>query len=384
MLPDDGPWDDPPAPPSSWATQDVMAAFYDDSPLECPSLAVRSDDSEDAPRALFYPGRSHTVFGSSGSGKSWLALVTVVEQANRGNRVMFLDFESDLRTVIGRCKRLGLREECAPNIEYAAPTVRPAEPPPPHETPAGYVPSSDALAWRELETTPRALIVIDGVTSALGIWGAKSNDADTVSEFMRTFPNRLAASSGAAVVMIDHITKEEGKGRKAYPGGSMQKLALVTGAAYLAERDPVAPFAPGGVGRMHLFATKDRIGQVAAFWEPPMSGDDPSVHPVATLVLDSRGDAIRPSLVPCELEMEAPSYEDPRDDVEDPLCAVWDHAKKWVTREALIASACLSDRQGHWIDEAVIRGVLTMTVFDNNPGHVTKYKRGSAQPLPGT
>lgn len=91
------------------------------------------------------------------------------------------------------------------------------------------------------------------------MFGHQSNDNDNVATWMRTIPRPLAESTGAAVVLIDHVTKsKEGRGR--YPVGAQAKLSAITGAAYaVTVKDALIQ---GGQSEFILSVVKDRPGAV--------------------------------------------------------------------------------------------------------------------------
>jgi hypothetical protein len=93
------------------------------------------------------------------------------------------------------------------------------------------------------------------------MWGGETVDNDSITKWMRQFPRKVAKESGAAVVLIDHITKNaDTRGRFAI--GGQAKLATIDGAAYIVE--PIEVLSPGRVGSLTLRVTKDRIGDVRA------------------------------------------------------------------------------------------------------------------------
>jgi hypothetical protein len=126
---------------------------------------------------------------------------------------------------------------------------------------------ADDPYWQAiLQPESATLVVIDGVTESLTMWGGESKDNDAITRWMRLFPRTVASASGAAVVLIDHITKNaETRGRFAI--GGQAKLATIDGAAYLVE--PLEALAPGRVGTLTMRVTKDRPGfvrKIAGMW----------------------------------------------------------------------------------------------------------------------
>jgi len=195
---------------------------------------------------LLYPGRVHSFYGESESGKSWLAQIAVATTLTNGGRAVYIDFEADADDIVSRLKLLGIREEHAANLTYLRPEA---------------ARSITDPYWQALLDTPTTLIVIDGVTEALTMWGGETKDNDTITTWTRKFPRALARATGAAVVTIDHVPKDkESRGRFAI--GGQAKLASIDGCAYLIE--PLEPLAPGKVGRLTVRVTKDRPGSIRA------------------------------------------------------------------------------------------------------------------------
>lgn len=74
---------------------------------------------------------------------------------------------------------------------------------------------------------PYDLAVIDGVTEAFAVFGVSSVDNDEVTTWGRQVPRKIAQRTGAAVVVVDHVTK--GRGRFAI--GAQAKMSYLTGAS---------------------------------------------------------------------------------------------------------------------------------------------------------
>jgi hypothetical protein len=102
------------------------------------------------------------------------------------------------------------------------------------------------------------LAVIDSVTEAMSQVGLDPAKGQDVAAFYGGFP-RWLARTGAAVVLIDHVTKStEGRGRWAI--GSERKLSGLDGAAYGFET--LAAFGRERTGRVKITVSKDRPGHV--------------------------------------------------------------------------------------------------------------------------
>ena len=216
--------------------------FYDGL-FQMPTATIlkRSDGA-----GLIYPGKVHSFYGESESGKSWIAQIATAELLKIDQKVIYIDFESDAIDIVNRLKVLGVSR--ANLLQYFS-YIRPDGPRDVNDT-----------YWQDILEPDRAvLVIIDGVTEALTMWGGQTKDNDEITRWMRIFPRTVATASGAAVVLIDHITKNaETRGRFAIGGQS--KLATIDGAAYLCE--PIELLAPGKIGTISMRVTKDRPGDV--------------------------------------------------------------------------------------------------------------------------
>jgi hypothetical protein len=226
---------------SSWKPVDLTNLFDGTYVRPETSMLARTDGAN-----LLYQGKVHSLYGESESGKSWIAQIAVAEQLRAFKKVIYIDFESDAADIVDRLKSLKVSQaEILQNFRYIKPD---------------YASRFDDPYWNAiLEPSSACLIIIDGVTEALSMWEKESKDNDAITNWMRQFPRKVASASGAAVVLIDHVTKNaETRGRFAI--GGQAKLATIDGSAYLVE--PLEVLAPGKVGTLTLRVTKDRPGFV--------------------------------------------------------------------------------------------------------------------------
>jgi hypothetical protein len=137
-------------------------------------------------------------------------------------------------------------------------------------------------AWERMLTGRYAIAILDGVTEALSVFSVTSKDNDEVTKWIRTIPRRIASSTGAAVILVDHVTKDaDTRGRFAI--GGQAKMAALDGAAYVVE--VIEPLGVGLVGRISLRVAKDRPGMVR-----PISGmwrKTDRTQETAVIVVDS-------------------------------------------------------------------------------------------------
>jgi hypothetical protein len=236
---------------TSWAPIDLTTAAADVAP---PDLLRRSDGTR-----LIYLGRTHWFQGESESLKSWAAQLAVSQVLHSGGNALYIDFEDDGPGVKARLRSFGTDDDV---ITRQFCYLHPEEPlADRHGTPT--------LAERDLAHVlaekPWDLAVIDGVTEAMTTEGLDLIDNADVAAWIRRLPGRLAAT-GAAVIAVDHVTKDrEGRGR--YAIGGQHKLAGISGAAY--SFDVLHPLARATgttprTGRVKITVRKDRPGHVRA------------------------------------------------------------------------------------------------------------------------
>ena len=262
--------DSEPDAPSTWSPVD-LGPFLDGTYVPpTPSLLPRTDGVH-----LLYPGLVHSLHGESESGKSLIMQAEIVRAITAGLPVLMLDFESDPGEVTGRLLMMGATPaDIRAHFTYVRPEVSPSSGP-------------DLDAYRDTLGKSYALVVVDGMTDALSVWTngtASSSDNDALASFMRRFPRRLARKTGAAVVLIDHVTKDaDTRGRWAI--GGQAKMNALDGAAYTVEVSQVPTVGARGV--LVLRVGKDRPGQVRRHCGPFRKSD--RTQEAARIVVDSTG-----------------------------------------------------------------------------------------------
>lgn len=235
--------------PPSWKPLDLTAYLNGTHKALQPSLMPRADG-----QSMLYAGMVHAFNGESESCKSMMGQYETVRQVSAGNRCLYIDFESDAASVISRLLMMGAGpDDISRNLDYIRPDVDP-------------VAFADETAeWHQLLENRYSLAVIDGVTEAFAVFGVKSIDNDEVTAWGRKVPRQIASRTGAAVIVVDHVTKSaEGRGRFAI--GAQAKMSYLTGAAYMVEI--ISPVGVGMVGKVAMRVGKDRPGQVR-----PVSGE---------------------------------------------------------------------------------------------------------------
>lgn len=225
------------APPIRF--EDVAAALDADA-ADDPAFLVRSDGQR-----LLYSGAVNALQAEPAAGKTTLAGVAAVQVLEAGGDVAYLDFEDILPRLARRLLALdAARDQLVQRFHY----LRPG-------------PLTDADAAALVEAVARLnvdLVVIDGVAEALAAQNLDEESGSDIARWWSMLPRPLAAT-GAAVLIIDHVTKsKENRGR--WARGSGHKLAAIDGAAYAL--DATVPFSRSRPGRLTLTVAKDRPGAV--------------------------------------------------------------------------------------------------------------------------
>jgi len=236
--------DETPPVRSSWAPHDLERYLDPDAPGEPPpSVGFRSDG-----RALFYPGRTNSLFGESGSMKSFIAGYVVAQSMLDGDNAAVIDFESTGDVWIARLRAMGVDDE---TLREHFTYMRPADP-------LGPLERADLDLM--LAAYRPTVAVLDGMTDAIGLHGLEMNSNKDIATFDRTVLRHIA-DQGPALITIDHVGRNP-EGRNGHAIGAQHKRAAVTGVSY--EVRAVAKFGRGRTGVAVLKTTKDRPGYIDA------------------------------------------------------------------------------------------------------------------------
>lgn len=213
--------------------------------------------------AFIYPERVNALNGESGSGKSWVAMLTAAQVIQTGGHVIYIDLEDHPDSIVARFRALHCTD---PQIEAGLTYIRPDQRF--NQRALDYL--TELIALRHT-----LLIVIDSIGELMALEGCKPNDDDAVALLYRRIPRTLARL-GPAVLLIDHVPKDNERS-PLYGIGSQRKRAAIDGASYMVEQ--VRAFSSDRAGRIKLTTAKDRngnyaIGTVAAVIEvTPQPGD---------------------------------------------------------------------------------------------------------------
>lgn len=211
----------------------------DDEP---PCRLARSDGEH-----LLYAGKLHWFQGEPESGKTFAALLPLVEVLRRGETGLFIDFEDSGTAVRNRLSAMGANLE---KFVY----VRPTEP---------LKDKATLDVERLMAVFAPTIVVIDGVAEAMALHGLDPIRSLDTAAFVHDVISKFRAR-GVTIICVDHVARgEAGKGRYAY--GSQHKLAAVDGASYRFE--VLQEFSREQGGAAQIYVAKDRPGFVRSFAE---------------------------------------------------------------------------------------------------------------------
>jgi hypothetical protein len=226
---------------NSWEPRDLSAILRGESVGLLPTVLERTDGV-----ALFYPACLNSLMGESESCKTWVALIAIEQQIQRGAHVVLVDYEGSSKSIVARLQGLGISDtQITDQFSYIQPDRK-------------FTDLEQQIVIEECidkRGTP-SLVILDGVTEAMAQAGLNPDVGVDVVKFYDSAP-RWFSRRGAAVVLIDHVTKSsDTRGR--YAIGSERKLSGIDGAAYTVEL--LTPFGRGKTGRVKLTVSKDRDG----------------------------------------------------------------------------------------------------------------------------
>jgi AAA domain len=194
---------------------------------------------------IVYAGLRHVLMGEPETLKTWAAQVLAAEEARAGRCVLFIDAENGPGLMLERFSALGLSDDEIDQILY----VQPVEP-----LTSDTILADIAALLRTLKPT---LVVLDSFDALLELHALDPNSTTEVGRFYRTVVDPLR-STGAAVVLLDHVSKDKlTRGRWAI--GSQRKIGVAEVALGF---ELVHPFARGLTGLAKVTTRKDRHGHL--------------------------------------------------------------------------------------------------------------------------
>lgn len=224
---------------TEWA--DIRGALTGAVPM--PELFARTDG-----RFTFYPSKVNALLGFSETGKSLVVQAAAVEQIAAGERVVYLDHESDAVSVVSRLVSLGAdTDDLEARLFYT--------------NPEGALAGEERDAFLEiLDGLAPTLIVVDGLTAAMESQGLEVNSNRDAATIFRTYLRPMCAC-GAAVVLIHHLPKGGGSGGHGLGAATLKNLVR----GLQLEIADGGSHTPGKGGHSHLKISKDSDGGVRMF-----------------------------------------------------------------------------------------------------------------------
>ncbi|MFE3860943.1 hypothetical protein ACFXPT_10940 [Streptomyces goshikiensis] len=251
-----------PTRPPGWLIREELDArsarlFGDGQSVDGPgcSLAVGEVQGGKEITHLFYSGVMNSVFGDRSSGKTWMALALAREFIERGEHVVWLNFEAMLGSSLkARLHAMGVEQGKV--ITYFHAYDRPDEAP---------------AADREV-----GLVVIDAVDPCLSHMGKNTtNDSSAIDAMAKQYFYPYQATNPTVTgLTIDHV----GNGNDKREAGSRRKQHYTQGVKYQLVSQEVSR--KGTRGFAALLLRKDNNGEI-----PFNEGED-----VAYVSLDSTHD----------------------------------------------------------------------------------------------
>lgn len=201
-------------------------------------------------KSIIPAGELSWVSAPPSSGKSFIATSQVLNSAQVGGRPVFIDFESTPTVFVRRLLQLGADAADLEQITYLAPRVGWA---------AADLQQIIAQAVTQVVNASSDLLVLDGFAQAATRLGFEENDNADMALFSAAL-TEIAYSTGAAVIVIDHIGKGAADSNSRYARGASAKLGQP---AFAVRVDVVNSPSQGRPGRVNLVVAKDRHGVVA-------------------------------------------------------------------------------------------------------------------------
>ena len=195
--------------------------------------------------ALFYPARVNGIFGDPEAGKTWLAMIGIVEAITNHQRAAYIDVDHNGAHIITqRLTLLGANPH-----DLANPNLFQLHEPQDAQELTHTI--TQLTQWQP------AYAVLDSLGEMLPMLGIKSVDNDELSTALRNIATRLA-NTGTCVVTVDHLPKAtEARSSGFAIGGTAKKRAIDGSYIYADARTPPAP---GHTGKITLRIEKDRPG----------------------------------------------------------------------------------------------------------------------------
>ena len=195
--------------------------------------------------ALFYAGEINLVCGRGGQGKTWLALQTALETAQRGETVLYIDFENGERLIRSRLKSLGLTKEQGTRVAH-------------HQAIDKLSLGGDGAICAFVRDHNVTLVVIDSLARALASAKREENLNSDIAWFIGTLEHLRA--TGTCVLILDHVGHPQGTQGVQKPRGASAKIDQVSIAYYF---KVIRSWSKKKSGKADLVNLKHRVGDCA-------------------------------------------------------------------------------------------------------------------------
>lgn len=201
-------------------------------------------------QCLMTPGYVHLVYGASESAKTWLAYIAAVQEVQKGNLALIIDYEVGGSLAADRLRDLGLTDDqIDAGIVYVSPEM--------------------SLSGRDMgrlvdhiDGMERTLTVavLDSLGESTTMDGLNDNDNNDMAAWFRASTRWLIREwPTCAVVVIDHLPKD--KTDSPFPIGAQRKRAFPF--ALLSIRN-VEPFSREKAGHSVVAVRKSRDGRLTS------------------------------------------------------------------------------------------------------------------------
>lgn len=237
----------------SWRPKDLTATIARCRNGTLTTPEPRWGRRSDGETVMIYPGKYHALNGESEAGKTWLAMAIANEAAEAGDRVVWVDAEDHEETFVMRWQAVGgdlERLRPAGNVAYVCPDE-------------GF----KREPWRET-IEAAGLVILDTINAMMSADGL---DPSALLDFSGWHESvcKAALDGGAAILALDHVPKARHVGKDRTGFGTVAKLNVITGAAFMLESvTPPARGREGSDGRAgysKLRITKDRPGGIRGY-----------------------------------------------------------------------------------------------------------------------
>lgn len=199
---------------------------------------------------LLYAGGIHVVAGEPDGGKTTLCLWQALGLLRAGRTVLMLDEEGGAEMTAEKLIALGATDDDAARLHYCP-------------FPARTWTAADIAGLGHTMSHVRPdLVLADSAAAFLARAGLDENSAADVTRFWQNVLVPLGREHGAAVLVIDHDTKNGAQSR--FSRGSGAKLAA---SDVMIKVELIKAFSRTENGVLRLTVTKDRRGWLHRWWD---------------------------------------------------------------------------------------------------------------------